>query len=342
LFSVSPIAYGDFTGLVPLGNLNPSGHTFPTDHLYFYLPTSVAGGPPDITTVRMPGDAWVTQIRALEHLSAVPAFTDYSIHFQPCREYDAYFGHLQTIVPELAAALAGGGVCETRDVGGESFRECKYALNHRIPAGAILGTSGGQMDQFAIDFGAIDLRQAPRQWANQARILGSNTGLPYIACPIDEFEAPVRSVLESRFGSYDGTILRTTAPRCGTIAQDVAGTAQGIWVVEGTTNLYPEDPHVALVHDNINPDLGAFSIGTSFPGRSPVVFQFAPTHAGRDNREFSEVANDGQVYCYGPIGAGSMLIQLETPTRLLAEYRSSVGCSGAPYTIDPAAVVFVR
>jgi hypothetical protein len=37
LLRVAPLALDEFTEIVPLGNLNPPGHTFPTDHVYFYL-----------------------------------------------------------------------------------------------------------------------------------------------------------------------------------------------------------------------------------------------------------------------------------------------------------------
>lgn len=37
LLRVAPLALDEFTEIVPLGNLNPPGHTFPTDHIYFYL-----------------------------------------------------------------------------------------------------------------------------------------------------------------------------------------------------------------------------------------------------------------------------------------------------------------
>jgi hypothetical protein len=33
----APLSPDEFTEIVPLGNLNPPGHTFPTDHVYFYL-----------------------------------------------------------------------------------------------------------------------------------------------------------------------------------------------------------------------------------------------------------------------------------------------------------------
>ena len=42
LFSVSPIALGSVIGWVPLGAIEPPGHTFPSDHqgLYFANPSS--------------------------------------------------------------------------------------------------------------------------------------------------------------------------------------------------------------------------------------------------------------------------------------------------------------
>jgi hypothetical protein len=35
--TVPPLHLDEFTEIVPLGNLNPPGHTFPSDHIYFYL-----------------------------------------------------------------------------------------------------------------------------------------------------------------------------------------------------------------------------------------------------------------------------------------------------------------
>src|SRR5262245_41430638 len=43
VFTVPPVALNGVMGWVPLGNLNPPGHTFPTDHQYLYLaPNSAA------------------------------------------------------------------------------------------------------------------------------------------------------------------------------------------------------------------------------------------------------------------------------------------------------------
>src|SRR4051794_9892847 len=37
IFTQSPVALADFFGWVPLGNMGPPGHTFPTDHQYIYV-----------------------------------------------------------------------------------------------------------------------------------------------------------------------------------------------------------------------------------------------------------------------------------------------------------------
>ncbi|MGE3959480.1 MAG: hypothetical protein AB7H96_22390 [Vicinamibacterales bacterium] len=58
VFRASPVAEDDLRFIVPLGNLNPPGHTFPTDHIYFYnrLPNAPPGAP---VPVYAPGDGVV-------------------------------------------------------------------------------------------------------------------------------------------------------------------------------------------------------------------------------------------------------------------------------------------
>src|SRR5262245_19797645 len=36
-YTISPIVVTDIQGIDPLVHFNPSGHTFPSDHIYFYL-----------------------------------------------------------------------------------------------------------------------------------------------------------------------------------------------------------------------------------------------------------------------------------------------------------------
>lgn len=45
VFTHAPVDLDRVTRIVPLGNLNPPGHTFPTDHAYFYLDDPAASLP---------------------------------------------------------------------------------------------------------------------------------------------------------------------------------------------------------------------------------------------------------------------------------------------------------
>src|SRR4051794_32714151 len=60
LFSVSPVPDADLLGWVPLGQLAPPGHLFPTDHQYLYI--NDPGKPSSVRQVNVvaPGDITIT------------------------------------------------------------------------------------------------------------------------------------------------------------------------------------------------------------------------------------------------------------------------------------------
>ena len=231
--------------------------------------------------------------------------------------------------------------CNEYSTGGENFRSCRYPLQYHMSAGAQVGTAGGRIGQWALDFGAHDFRQTPLQWANQTRIVNNAPQLPYTACPSDVFTPAIKAALEARFSNYNGTVHRTTPPLCGKVDQDVPGTAQGIWFKQGVTGVYPEDPNLALVHDNIDPAIGVISMGTSIASATGT-HSFTPVHSGLVNREFGEITPGGNIYCYNLAPSGSILIKLVIATQLQVEHRSSDGCSATPYSFSAAAVTFDR
>jgi hypothetical protein len=61
VFSASPIALDRIQYITPLGNLNPPGHTFPTEHIYFYTHLANLGLPP--ADVFAPADGKITVLR---------------------------------------------------------------------------------------------------------------------------------------------------------------------------------------------------------------------------------------------------------------------------------------
>ena len=107
-FSVSPIADPVTGSLTPLGNLNPPGHTVPSDHVYFY-PQSLAGGNPfggGARTVYAPAKGAVSFV--LNNGSEV------KVGFQATSTFLYYFDHLTP----RASGLAVGTIVEAGEVVG--------------------------------------------------------------------------------------------------------------------------------------------------------------------------------------------------------------------------------
>ena len=299
-FSVSPIPTSDLTDIVPLGNFNPSGHTFPTRHLYFFIRKTIPSDP-DTPTVEVPllspGNIKIIEISALKHLSKDPPFTDYSIRFSPCSEIRAYFLHVGSISQKISDVfVAPFDWCNDYATGGEDYKLCGKRLSIGFTAGEYMGTAGGPINS-ALDFGAFDFRTPELQFANPSRW---NEDQLHVVCAIDYFTPDIRDELRELLGY--GDTVRTEPPICGEVAQDEPGTAKGVWFVDGTVQTYPEDHHITLAYDNIDPTRGVFSVGTSMvkSGLSVGIYYFNPVDLGLTNRDFKDVKADGNIYCYEP------------------------------------------
>ena len=332
--TVTPQALDAVRGLVPLGNLNPPGHTFPTDHLYLY-PTP--GAP--ASAVVAPGHAWITSVQTSESPTPAPATSDYSLTLAPCDDVRLTFMHVSRLASSLASQVGSGGHCEEYDTGGRHYRNCQKDTDIEVAAGDALGEADA-----TLDFGARDERAPELSWVSPKRIRDEQK---HVVCPLDLFEAGVRDDLYARLGSYDGTRLRTVEPRCGRLAQDLAGTAQGLWYHHGSSDS-PEDPHLALVHDNVDPTAPAFSVGTSVPGLGPGVFGFTPASTGVVNRDFADVV-PGATYCWDLINFydgtplnGRIVIAFTSLASLALRYDGGAACGAGPFAVGAEGVVFDR
>lgn len=340
-FTSLPIALADLRGLVPLGALNPSGHTFPTDHIYFYIqltdPSNSASDPKNVN-VYAPGDVRITDITAQENISTSPSYTDYTIVFYPCAELKAYFGHVQSLDPSISAQIGAiDSNCQTYTTGGNTFKSCSKTVSIDVTSGTKIGTAG-RKGQTALDLGAYDSRITPTGFANLSRF---NTNYPYAVCPVDYFLTSLKSQIEARFGSYDGTTLRTTLPVCGTVGQDIAGTAQGIWFKPNSVEV-TEDPHLALVHDNVNPSTAVFSVGTSVTNVSYGTYTFTPQSSGFVNRDFKDVTADGSKYCYATNEGVVFMLEIASSTSLHIQKLDQQNCNTMPDDFDSSTVTFER
>lgn len=323
-----PLDEADFTSIIPLGNLSPTSHTFPTEHHYFVLNRD-----PDHSdrALRAPvyamQDGWVVTVSSVEHVE--PGFTDYDLTLGVCADFSIGYGHLSRLSDELRAALGAPTHCETYVTDGTTYKRCSYAARVAVSVGQLLGEAGGNPDQYALDVGAKDFRRQQNSFANEQRYRNDASYLLYVVSPLAYLGPAPGAVADSRMGGWNDE-PRTLEPLYGEIAYDVAGTAMGNWFREGE-DFYPEDPHLALAKDNVDPSQYAISIGTSLGSMAGYVVLFEPEHSGFVDRAFEEIT-DENIYCYpsqrpgSSAPAGRILIRLEGTASLLAEFQEGTGC----------------
>ncbi len=352
LFTAPPVTDPTFVGFMPVGHVFPPGHTFPADHSYFNF---------DATSTQLlainlyaPGDGWVTQITTLYASGNTP--DGYVLTFQPCAEVKLENLSVNILAPALVSPP--GPTLTTCSSDGGNFAgavaSCVTNMEAPVKAGQLLGTGG------LVDFGPIeDTRMQIQGFIDPSRH-NLNRGF----CPINYFIPSLQTAYDATLGGNNGAtvIPRTIAPICGTIMQDLPGTVQGDWFYPGAP-YPPDDPHLALIHHNVVPSTGSFSVGSSIPG-------FAGSHdfnpktsvdGTRINYDFSLVT-DNQIYCYDTLliefnnGAGGpdpayvgYIVLLQMPDAQLDTLKielqnptTSCAATAGSWALTPAAVTFQR
>lgn len=342
LLTVSPLAYGNIYEISPLGNLNPTGHVFPTDHMYFYTSTFTNNGTTPAAVVS-PGAVTVTAVVVQRRLSPPPAYSDYSVTFFPCADVAMIFGHVTSLSDGFQARVGNiDGSCNPPyTTGGITVQQCYKNTNITLAAGDAIGTAGGPSTG-GLDFGAYDRRTRALAFVNGSRWSGGSGefGQPHTACPLDYFTPQVRDALRAKLGR--GGQPRTIEPRCGEIMQDVASSVQGRWFYDASEH---EDAHLALVHDNVDPTTGVFSVGSSVPSLPSGTYSFAPSTTGKRNLDFRLANTVGMIYCYEitfPSGR-HIFVQLVNASRIRIEGSVGGSCGAEEsWSLSAGAVEFSR
>jgi hypothetical protein len=337
-FSALPVDPARITGWVPLGNLNPPAHTFPTDHQYIYL-SAVAGDVPE-TPLMAPADMYITLAKVGKNGTGVS--NDYGVSFAVCQQVQGEFGHVASLTPAILQALgAFDQGCNTYSPApGQSTTQCytrEAAI--RVRAGDVIGTTKG------LDLSLFDSRIAALSFANASRWQANSSGRDrFHVVPFSDYYAePVRTTVRGLLGQYDGKVHRTVEPLGGTIATDVIGTAQGVWM-NTTQPTFPESPHFAIVPDNVDPTMIDLSFGTSHPGFTTSVYRMFPQATGLANRAPALITPGPTIHCYdvryyfGFTPFARLLLQLTDATTLVTEVQTTAGtCADTqPWAFTPA------
>jgi hypothetical protein len=340
IFSASPTDLDKIDAIVMLGNLNPPSHTFPTDHIYFYPTRQPDADGPDVVNVYSPGDLTIIQIWASEHVNA--GFADFNVIMQPYDTIRVMFYHVSTLNPAVfgdTSDFSSWYLDSEYTTGGEIYRLWTKDYDIEVKAGDLLGTAGGNPRQWAFDLGVWDENYYPPMVANPDRWEGM--GYLHTLCPLVLYEPG--PVLDAIIALVDRDEVEGEVLPCGSVMQDIPGTAQGIWFLEGITETYPEDPHLALVHSNIHPANAVLSVGNSVPGLPSYAYDFLPEDMGFLNRDFKDITPDGNIYGFQVYGfQGIIIISMPDSETLYIEALLGASTDPSSWSFTSNKVIFVR
>ncbi len=294
-FTELPVDASRINWFVILGQFNPPGDIVPRPQTGLQLISN------ELTPVRAVGDIEITLVERTRWISSPmrEGHVDYSLVFEipACRSIFGNYEHIAVLEPELEAHLAGAN-CEVYSTESETVEACGRRVSIPVPAGYPLGQAGGWGT--GLDFDLFD-RRVTFDYVAGHRYPRARWAI----CPQSLFTPPLRDLLLSRTGR-DG-VWRTAEPVCGTMEIDVAGTAQGMWVLEGqdvTFSAATHDRFFALARHDLHADTHQVLVTAHPAFRHPewgsIVLSFAVEADGRVNRAWRDLPGDGTVFCFVP------------------------------------------
>lgn len=203
-FTASPLALGDIAYIQPLGNLNPPGHTFPSDHIGFYFADPSRSYP-----VVAPANGTLTGV--LRRASSIAAGYDCKLEMRHTATVRSYLDHVGPLDPALLAQIG-------------PLTDGFKVVNVPVTAGQRLGWSGGPPgDLKGMDLGVVNTARSlpgfvhPEKYHDTAR---------YADAPLSYYEAPLREALYA--------LVACDGPnKDGKIDLDVPGRLVGNWFSQG-------------------------------------------------------------------------------------------------------------
>ncbi len=342
-FTELPVDAGAISWFLVLGQFNPPGDIVPRPQTGLQLTS------PALTPLRAIGDIDIVHIESSRWLASPTreGHVDYSLSFEvpACREIFGNFEHIAVLEPELEAHLAGAS-CEVYSTESETLEACGRRVRIPVAAGQPLGQAGGATT--GLDFDLFDRRVRFDYVAGhrypQAR---------WAICPQHLFVPAHRDFLLARTGR--GEERRTAEPVCGTMEIDVAGTAQGMWVLDGNDVTFSSATHqlfFALARHDVHADTHQVLVTAHpafrHPSWGPIVVSFPVEAGGRVNRAWRDLPADGTIYClvpetaqgHFPVTDASYLAAFDADGKVTLERKSHAPGESPCLTESPEAWAF--
>lgn len=301
-----PVSVENLAATTPLGHISVPEHTIPTDHVYLLIPGYIEQVAPTVA-LSAPGDLTLYRITRTRYdvVGDTESYSDWGLVFEVCDGRDLRFGHVSTVVDQIVEATTGATErCNTYGYDARQFEYCAFelydaweGLDVRVvfSEGDPVGTLGGiDTPNVQLDLWAYDYNLGPLPFINMAR---QPSDAQHAACAFDWFVEDIRLLLYSMLQELSQGVSRPADAEvgCGMIAQDIPGTAKGIWyTVQEVEGAWMDN--LALVDDNSRSDHQLIAVASTLTDASDWIFK--KENGGRINLDFAKVEAGAGIYCY--------------------------------------------
>jgi hypothetical protein len=230
-FTHSPLSLGDLMYIQPLGNLNPPGHTFPTDHIAFYFTDP-------LQTYSIYAPAAGTIVGVFNRTQAGPPVVyDYKLEISHGGTLRSYLDHVGELDPEILAQTG-------------ALPEGYQSVSVPVTGGQRIGSAGGRVDAYAVDFGSYDTATTLPGFIHPEKY---PTQTAHCTSPLSYYTGDLRA-------SLYGHVRRSGEDKDGKIDFDVPGKLVGNWFSQGAT---ADDwtRHLSFVYDPNEPSEVRIGLG---------------------------------------------------------------------------------
>jgi len=237
-FTHIPLEDDAYDSIVPLGNLNPPSHTFPTDHIYFVL----KDGTHDVVA---PANG------------AIICIWNKTREGETYQDYFLLIRHTPTIYSTLdhIVGLADWILEKAGKITG--FTQ----VNIPVEAGQVVGRAEKQPERAWFDWGAMDYDVTlnfihPETYGYEVSV--------HAVCPLDYLEESLREEAYQK-------VNRVGEPRSGKIDYDLPGRLSGNWFLEGSQpGVWNYSTQLALVYYVYNASQMVVSVGGDVLAPLPI------------------------------------------------------------------------